>query len=71
MNSNEKKMFPLIVKANGYTFLVSRKVKVVTRNWKHVLTPESESEIVSEFKAKGYSKPVVRLDTKRIYVRRG
>lgn len=67
---SESRMFPLIVKANGYTFLVSRKVKVITRNWKHVLAPESENEIVSEFKAKGYSKPVVRLDTKRIYMRR-
>lgn len=65
------KTMPIIVDTGRHKFHVSRNVKVFHRAAQLILAPESESEIVSEFKAKGYSKPMICLDTKRIYVRRG
>lgn len=64
------KTMPIIVDTGKHKFYVSRNVKVFHRAAQIILAPESEREVVAEFKRKGYTKPIVKVDMKKIRLRR-
>ncbi len=64
------KTIPIVVDTGKYVFHVSRNVKVFHRAAQVILSPESEREVITEFKRKGYEKPMVKVDMKKIKLRR-
>lgn len=64
------KTMPIIVDTGRHKFHVSRNVKVFHRAAQLILAPESEMAVVKEFKNKGYLKPMVKIDTEKVKLRR-
>lgn len=63
------KTMPIIVETGKHKFHVSRNVRVFHRATQLILAPESKRKVVAEFKSKGYSKPMVKIDMAKIKLR--